>query len=97
MKEFVYVEFVFHPEFLIQGENILRELGEDFLLISSEIKQKHGTVTNWQAIKHISGKINSASASIIIMTYPELFGKMKISYIPDDMKDKYRRGKINSA
>lgn len=93
MNEFVLVEFV--TEF---GEesNLLRDkllaLGYDFQMLKDEYEYE--TDTEYNAINswtRISGRINAMRASMIKLQDPFLAERMRISYISDDLKDRYRK------
>lgn len=92
MKEYVLVEF-------IAGEPIeattlrakLLALGEDFQLIKADDEYEDDGDGNYHSWTRVSGKISSIYASVIKLQDPFLAERMRISYIPDDLKDKYRR------
>lgn len=90
MKEFVSVEFLVE-----NGENsILREklenIGDDFQLIKDDWEITGNFDTGMHFYKKISGKINSITAIIIKLQDPFLAEHMRISHIPEDLKNKYR-------
>ena len=92
MREFVLVEFLVARD---EEKNLctkLDSLGEDFLYIKTEyeyeIDNDWYTETHWT---RVTGKISSMYASIIKLQDPYLAEHMRISYIPEDLKDKYRR------
>jgi hypothetical protein len=87
MKEYVLVEFLFTAQKAPTELIKLNELGDDFILI----KCNDYGIEGWPRFTRVSGKINSQTASLIKLQNPALAGKMRISYIPEELKDKYRR------
>ncbi len=91
MKEFVLVEFLFlREEFHIEFMK-LDSLGEDFVCFNTYSESETDEDGNTDDYIRVSGKIYSQAASLIKLQNPTLAGKMRISYIPDELKDKYRR------
>ena len=92
MKDFVFVEFLFETDAARKGATEVVALGDDFILIKSDIEwddeDQHGYV---QGYHRISGKINSVAATAIKLGNTFLSDRMRISYIPDELKDKYRK------
>lgn len=89
MNECVFVEFI------AQGEDIYRliekidQLGNDFIPINKDHHLYHDiTIGGWS---RISGSMSSAYALCIKLKDPFLAERMRISYIPDDVKDEYRK------
>ena len=93
MKEYVYVEFIFHEDDVDAGEQMLSDLGEDFVRIRSETEWDYEDPSDAEFYHRVSGKINSMVASILKLKHPFLAEKMRISYIPDSLKDKYRQSR----
>lgn len=90
MKDFILVEFLFEED--TYREDILRleELGSDFSLI--HVRDEWESVEDFSdSYKRVTGRISSMAASMIKLQNPKLAGKMRISYIPEDLKNKYRR------
>ena len=88
MNEYILVEFIASNEIEdIKLSTILKDLGSEFIYITKTID------THWDnTIKiRIKGKITPEYASLIKLTDPFLAERMRISYIPDELKDKYRR------
>ena len=91
MKEYVLCEF------LIEASNmehfkILHDLDPDFIItdINSEFEiDENDNSSTWT---RISGKINSEFATMLKLRHADLAERMRISYIPDELKDKYRTG-----
>jgi hypothetical protein len=91
MNEFVFVEFLFDTNSAMQGASEVIALGEDFILIKSEIEWEDDTQSGHsQGYQRIRGKINSATATAIKLGNPFLSDRMRISYISNELKDKYR-------
>jgi hypothetical protein len=66
-------------------------LGEDFELITSdvdfEIGDDYGNFTpHWR----ITGKINAEKATMLKLGDPYVRDRMRVSYISDELKNKYR-------
>lgn len=91
MKEFVLVEFLVLVSNKFKLLQKLEDLGADFELIKSdyEWERDDDTVSDKEWVR-ISGRINSACATLIKLQDPSLSGCMRISYIPEDLKNKYR-------
>ena len=93
MKEFVLVEFLFKVDENEQGLGFIRGLGDDFIPLTSEFDfesiDPRGYTT--AAYNRISGKINSQAATAIKLSNKFLSDRMRISYISDELKDKYRK------
>lgn len=71
----------------------LKSLGGDFVMICDECVMapsvtELGFVEEWVKV---SGMISSECASIIKLRDPFLAERMRISYISDDLKNKYRK------
>jgi hypothetical protein len=91
MKDFVLVEFIFTLDEYPRELGKLIALGKDFKLIKCDDEyEEDDDGLHWD-YKRVSGKINSMTASVIKLQDPALAGKMRISYIPDELKDKFRR------
>ena len=90
MKEFVLAEFLFEISEFEKGFALLESLGDDFLLVHIRDEWERSEDLP-ETYKRVTGRINSMTASIIKLQEPDLAGKMRISYIPDDLKNKYRR------
>lgn len=93
MNEYVLVEFVAGQPFESQTlKEKLLALGTDFVLLKeqeeTEIDEDGNYVVDWMRIQ---GKIKSEYASLIKLQDPFLAERMRISYIPAELKEKYRR------
>lgn len=91
MKEFVLVEFLFTKEEHISEMNKLDQLGDDFEPIKVDDEYDEDDFGTRVEYTRVSGRINSMTASLIKLQNPALAGKMRISYIPEELKDRYRR------
>jgi hypothetical protein len=91
LKEFVLVEFLVNG---VGDEQLLKSkldgLGADFETLKehAEWEDEESTAETWL---RITGKINSEVASLIKLQDRFLSDRMRVSCIPEDMKDKYRR------
>jgi len=93
MKEFVLVEFlVKNEEFdtLVEKLNALT-IDKDFVPAGDDFEFEADTDGYTQIWWRMSGQINSAMASLVKLRDPFLADRMRISYIPEDLKNKYRR------
>lgn len=92
MNEYVLVEFIAGiPDESKKLIDMLRDLGEDFIYVgsdSSSESDEDGNHSEWITVR---GKISSAYATVIKLQNPFLAERMRISYIPSELKDKYRR------
>lgn len=87
MNEVVLVGFKFFTDDTTQrGLAMLNALGEDFneLSISTIVTGINLDET------HIVGKISSSALTVIRLSHPDLTECMNISYVSDDLKNKYR-------
>jgi hypothetical protein len=91
VKEFVLVEFLAsYPD---ESELLLSKLknlrNEDFIPIreEDEFDDNDGDRLEWI---RVTGKISSMYASVIKLQDSFLAERMRISYIPEDLKNKYR-------
>jgi hypothetical protein len=90
MKEFVLVEFLFNDAEFVTELGKLHDLGEDFEYITRFNEPTDDPRSDTQYIR-ITAKINSQTATMIKLQNPTLAGKMRISYISDELKNKYRK------
>ena len=84
MNDFVFAEFAFLRDDIGAGNAALNELGDDFVRINAVVD-----VTTVCFI--VSGRINSSTATIIKLGNTLLSRSMRVSYISDELKNKYRR------
>ena len=93
MKEFLLVSFVIDSEKAEELISILDNLNEDFTLINTDVEfetNELGIIC--KNIQHlIHGRISSEAATMMVLTYPWVSDHMQISYISDNMKDRYRQ------
>lgn len=92
MNEYVFVEFIAErngDSAILFGK--LYALDEDFIPLKEEIKREGDEDGLSQEWVRVHGKINASYASVIKLQDPFLADRMRISYIPDDLKNKYRR------
>lgn len=85
MMEFVLVEFLFEHE---HGDDVkyIMGLGDDFIHLTS----CSGTLWDNSRYFSITGQINSETATMIKLSNESIAARMRISYIDDKLKDKYR-------
>lgn len=93
MKEFVFVEFLFLEDEYSAEIDKLNKLGSDFEFIKSDYEYETGDDlnTHLEDYVRVSGRINSEAATMIKLKNPVLAEKMRISYISDELKNKYRK------
>lgn len=91
MNDFILVEFL--STFSDHGKlaEKLVMLGEDFEVISIVHEHDMETAGPEKIWFRWSGKMNSQRASIIKLSDPFLSERMQVSYIPDTLKNQYRR------
>lgn len=89
MKELVFVEFLFPIADYNESYEILLSLGSDFQNLKSMWEYEEESDVRDEFYR-VSGKISSMAASIIKLKYPKIAQSMRISYISDELKDKYR-------
>lgn len=90
MKEFVFVEFLFALDEFPEEFEKLVSLGDDFQSLKCENEYEYDDDGPGIDYMRVSGRINAMTASLIKLKNPTLAGKMRISYISDELKDKYR-------
>lgn len=92
MNEIILVEFIAsYPDDHELLLSKLRDMGKDFVTIEEidEFEEDNdGGRNEWI---RVSGMISSIYASVIKLQDPFLAERMRISYIPKELKDKYRR------
>jgi len=91
MNEFALVEFLFTINEYPAELGKLIALDKDFKLIQCEDEFDEDEDGIRFEYKRVSGKINTMTASVIKLQNPALAGKMRLSYISNELKDKYRR------
>lgn len=92
MKEYVLVEFLLPGEEYPTWRKILDELQDDFVELhaDSEFEINEDGNKVGECIR-VSGKISSEYASVIKLRDPYLAQRMRISYIDEELKNRYRR------
>ena len=96
MKEFIHVQFVAYGDDIDILTGKLKELGEDFLPISTNTDVEPEDDYYYRSATYpmtmvIGGKISSAVATLIKLQDIILEDRMQVSYIPEELKNKYRR------
>ena len=91
MKELVFVEFLFQDHEIDKGLALLKSLGEDFIMIKNDVEWDYEDPDAADLYRRVQGRINSMTASVLKLQHPFLAEKMRISYISDELKNKYRR------
>ena len=92
MKEYVLVEFLFPGEEYATWNKKLDELDDDFIRLSC-VGEFESDDEGYHVNEYIrvSGKIRSMYASVIKLQDPYLAQHMRVSYISDTLKNKYRK------
>lgn len=94
MNEFIYVEFIFPQVFAVTGSKLLQELEDDFVIHNSEVEwdiESDYSSQGFIGFMHVKGKINSATATALKLQNSPLVEYMRVSFIPADLKNKYRK------
>ena len=88
MNEYVLVEFVVETtEDHVLLWKKLKELGDDFqYVVTSDEQDEDG-----RDAVIVNGRMESKIASLIKLQDAFLSERMRISYIPDELKNKYRK------
>lgn len=96
MKDIVLVEFY------VEGNDVqtlcdkLYALGPDIEIIKSSLEYEDEDGIYSEAGFRISAKASSAFLTVVKLQDPYLAERMRISYIPEELKDKYRTGRYSS-
>lgn len=91
MKEFVYVEFIIESHEHDQFYEKMAQFDPDFEPTNVDV-EFDADIDNKVCSWHIfGGKINSQTLTCIKLQDSFLSERLKISYIPDNLKDKYRQ------
>ena len=92
MNEYVLVEFIAGiPDEEALLDAIIEDMGPDFVYLNKVYESENDEDGNYNDWVRVQGKISSEYASLIKLKEPFLAERMRISYIPKDLKDKYRR------
>lgn len=92
MKEYVLIEFLFPGAEYVTWNKKLDDLGSEFVRISANEEfdsDDEGYPIN--QYMRIAGKISSEYASVIKLQDPYLAEHMRVSYISEELKNKYRK------
>lgn len=93
MKEVILVEFI--AGLPIESSLLLKKLSvlpiAEFCIKNSKNFSKADVNGNYVEWIIVTGEITSAYATIVKLQDPFLAERMRISYIPNELKDKYRR------
>lgn len=90
MNEFILVEFLFNDHEFVAELGKLHDLGAEFEYITSINEPTDDPRSDSEYVK-ITAKMNAQAVTLIKLQNPTLAGKMRISYIPDELKNKYRK------
>jgi hypothetical protein len=94
MKEFILVEFLFEQQDAIKATDELAKLNDDFRMLETDpYWRTDGQLTTYDSKPwfRVTGKINSTTATAIKLSNAFLSDHMRISYIPEELKDRYRK------
>ena len=89
MNETVLVEFLFQEEEYDEGCKAIRSLGDDFQPLNSHFEGDIESMPSGLYYK-VNGKLNSIAATAITLGNKFLADRMRVSYISDELKNKYR-------
>lgn len=87
MNEFIYAEFLFAQSEISKGISMLNELGDDFI----SIRNTDCYYNSSDSFIRVAGKLNSVTATTIILSNTFLAERIRTSYIPTSLKDMYRK------
>jgi hypothetical protein len=90
MKEYILVEFLIEYDRFAELYDELTNFGEDLIILSSSSEEETDENGYYQAWIRLDARMSSQCATILKLQHPVLSDRMRISYIPDDLKDKYR-------
>lgn len=91
MKEYVLCEFLIEEPWA-ELFGVLTTLDPDFIITDvcdEQEADEDGNVNEWC---RVTGKIRSEFATVLKLQHAKLAERMRISYIPEDLKNKYRTG-----
>lgn len=94
MNEYVLVEFLAgipNEEALL--DKCIEEMGPDFVYLNKVYESEHDEDGNYADWVRVQGKISSQYASILKLQSPFLAERMRISYISEELKSKYRKSR----
>lgn len=90
MNKTIYVEFMFEAASAERGANFIRALGDRFQYAGSEISWDDNQEISEEWLT-VSGKIDSETATLIKLGDKFYADRMRVSYISNELKDKWRR------
>lgn len=91
MKEFILVEFITSTNDLTQLLKELETFGKDIKFIDSDFEFETYDDTLTGSWHRISAQVNTESLTVIKLRSSFVAERMKISHIPDELKDRYRK------
>jgi hypothetical protein len=92
VKEYVHVQFLATAEERVIVKEKLAAFGADFVPIVMDDSYDQWPDGIYISHASYSGKISSELATLIKLQDPFLAERMQISYIPEELKNKYRKG-----
>lgn len=82
-----FVEFLIPNNIATDSLALIRNVDKEFVLISDHL------IAHDQSMHRLfTGKIDSTAAVVLKLSYSSISKHMRISYISDDLKNKYRNG-----
>ena len=87
MNELILVNFSIQESYIGEFFDMLAEIDPDAQII--ENVRFHHNATGWY--RRISVKMNASAAAVIKLKYKDYSDSMYVSYISDELKDKYRK------
>ncbi len=89
MNETVFAEFLFLVEEWDEGNREIKSLGDDFQLLAGYFEGDIESMPSGLYYK-VNGKLNSVAATAITLGNKFLADRMRVSYISDELKNRYR-------
>lgn len=87
MNEFIYIEFMFNVNDIDGIKSMMSDI-DDLVILTTEYIHDAQTLTAWQKI---TGKISAETATMAKLSNRPYSKYMRTSYIPDHLKDMYRK------
>ena len=91
MNEYVHVQFYATAEERVIVKEKLAALGTDFVPLLMDDSYDQWPDGVYISHASYSGKISAELATVIKLQDPFLAERMQISYIPEELKNKYRK------
>lgn len=95
MKEYIHAQFVAVGDDIDVLAEKLKALGSDWRPIATvtdtDPTEYYYNTVIYPKTMTVGGKIHSACATLIKLRDPFLADRMEVSYISDELKDKYRK------